>query len=477
MLLTITSTQAPATDLGYLQHKNPARLQTVELTFGRAHVFYPGATAERCTAALLLEVDPVRLSRRTRGDRRDDAQLEPYVNDRPYVASSFLSVAIAEAFGTALAGRSRERPDLVEQALPLASTLAAVPCREGEGFLRRLFEPLGYAVAVTTHPLDPARTDWGDSRVHDVAIAGRVRLRDLLAHLYVLVPVLDEAKHYFVGDDEVEKLLRRGEGWLESHPERELIARRYLVNRRGLVRDALARLADKEDDAADPDESAAAQADAEAAIERRLSLAEERVRAVTAVLAAAGAERVLDLGCGEGRLLRALARERGFTELAGVDVSHRALERAAEALRRDPLAERQRERVKLLHGSLVYRDRRLEGYDAAAALEVIEHLDPPRLGAFERVVFEKARPPLVVLTTPNAEWNARLPGLAPGELRHADHRFEWTRSELEAWARGVASRHGYDVGFEPVGPLDAALGAPTQMAVFRRTEGAVGAAS
>src|SRR3712207_77353 len=155
MLLTITTTHAPATDLGYLLHKNPARLQSFDLTFGRAHVFYPEASAERCTAALLLDVDPVGLVRNRRGGPAGEGfALEQYVNDRPYAASSFLSVAIARVFGSALAGTSKERPDLARTPIPLTARLSVLPCRGGEGFLRRLFEPLGYAVAATHHPLD-----------------------------------------------------------------------------------------------------------------------------------------------------------------------------------------------------------------------------------------------------------------------------------------------------------------------------------
>src|SRR5436190_17920500 len=146
MLLTITNTKPPATDLGYLLHKNPSRVQSFELSFGKAHVFYPEATENRCVAALLLDVDPVGLVRSRRGPAGEGGLLDQYVNDRPYVASSFMSVAIAQVFGSALSGRSKDRPELVETPLPLEARLSVLPCRGGEGFLRRLFEPLGYDV-------------------------------------------------------------------------------------------------------------------------------------------------------------------------------------------------------------------------------------------------------------------------------------------------------------------------------------------
>ena len=466
MLLTITSTTAPATDLGYLLHKNPLRAHAFELTFGKAHVFYPEAEADCCTAALLLEVDPIGLVRGRRGPAGEGRALEQYVNDRPYVASSFLSVAIAEVFGTALSGRSKERPELATRGLPLEARLSVLPCRGGESFLRRLFEPLGYEVSAQQHALDEKYVDWGPSRYFTVTIAGTKRLCDLLTHLYVLVPVLDDDKHYWVGDDEVEKLVRRGEGWLATHPEREVIARRYLKHQRSLARQALEQLMAEELPAADDVQAAHAQEEAE--IEKRISLNEQRIGTVIAALKQSGAKRVLDLGCGEGQLVRALLKEKSFDEIVGIDVSHRALEIASDRLRLERMPEKQQERIKLLQGSLMYRDRRLAGYDAAAVVEVIEHLDPPRLAAFERAVFGFACPGTVIVTTPNAEYNVKFENLPAGRFRHKDHRFEWSRAEFAAWACGIADRFQYSVRFVGVGLEDAAVGPPTQMAAFTR---------
>jgi 3' terminal RNA ribose 2'-O-methyltransferase Hen1 len=466
MLLTITTTHAPASDLGYLLHKNPARAQSFPLSFGQAHVFYPEASEARCTAALLLDVDPVGLVRDRRGPPGEGGALEQYVNDRPYVSSSFLSVAIAQVYGSALAGRSKDRPELAAAELPLHARLAVVPCRGGEAFLRRLFEPLGYTVGALRHPLDETFPDWGEGPYFTVDLRRLCRLHELLTHLYVLVPVLDADKHYWVGDDEVEKLLRHGEGWLAAHPERDAIARRYLKHQSRLARAVLARLA--EEDQPDPDAEAEARAGEEAAVEERLSLNEQRLGAVLAALRESGAKRVLDLGCGEGKLVRELLKDRAFTAIVGVDVSARALVIARERLHWETLPPAQQQRVTLLQGSLTYRDRRLAGYDAAAVVEVIEHLDPPRLAAFERALFEFARPGRVVLTTPNAEYNVKFESLPAGKFRHRDHRFEWTRAEFQAWAGGVAGRFGYTVRFLPVGPEDVAVGAPTQMGVFTR---------
>ena len=464
MLLTISTTYSPATDLGYLLHKHPARMQSFKLTFGQAHVFYPEARTEKCTAALLLDVDSVALVRRPHGQFAENFALAQYVSDRPYVASSFLSVAIAQVFSSALSGKCKDRPQLVEAAIPLTAQLSILPCRGGERLLRRLFEPLGYTVEAGQHVLDPQFPDWGQSRYFTVTLENTCRLSELLTHLYVLIPVLDDEKHYWVGDAEIEKLLKHGNDWLAEHPEQESIARRYLKHQRRLTREALAQL--REEDVQETDE--ATQAQEEIQLEGQISLNELRLATVTEMLKQSGAKRVLDLGCGEGKLLRKLLAEKQFEEIVGMDVSHRALKIAQERLHHDRLPEKQKERLRLFQGSLGYRDKRLAGYDAAAVVEVIEHLDLPRLAAFERILFEFACPQTVVLTTPNIEYNVKFENLQAENFRHKDHRFEWTRDEFQSWAADVAKRFGYAVVFHPIGPEAEDVGSPTQMAVFTR---------
>jgi 3' terminal RNA ribose 2'-O-methyltransferase Hen1 len=473
MLLTISTTHRPATDLGFLLHKHPDRHQSYELSFGKAHVFYPQATAGRCACCLLLDVDPVGLVRgKGFQSQRPAGLLDQYVNDRPYVASSLLSVAIAQVFGTALGGRSKERPELAARPISLSARIDVLPVRGGDELLGRLFEPLGYSVSAARHPLDDKFSAWGDSPYYSVELAHTTTVASLLSHLYVLVPVFDERKHYYVGQDEVEKLLAKGEAWLTRHPERGLITRRYLYKKPSLVRQALARLVEEEQVFVD---NAADEWDGDEPVrqlppERALSLHEQRLGAVMAALRASGARRVLDLGCGEGKLLRELLAEKQFTEIVGMDVSIRSLEIAHRRLKLDRLPERQRERIRLIHGALTYRDARLANFDAAAIVEVIEHLDPPRLAAFERVLFEHARPQTVVLTTPNREYNVMWESLPAGEMRNADHRFEWTRAEFNAWAERVASRFGYNVCYLPVGVEEPLVGSPSQMAMFEQVQ-------
>ncbi|GAA3128549.1 3' terminal RNA ribose 2'-O-methyltransferase Hen1 [Planomonospora alba] len=519
-MLTISTTVRPATDLGFLLHKHPDRVQEFGRSYGTARVFYPEANEQRCTAALLLDVDPVRLAR-SRGRSTPDHTLGQYVNDRPYAASSLLAGALADVFRTARAGRCASRPELAAGPIPLEITLPALPCRGGPDLAHRLFAPLGWAVEAHAVPLDEAFPEWGDSRYVRLALRGGVRLADALNQLYVLLPVLDDTKHYWIAPDEVDKLVGAGESWLAGHPERGLITRRYLGRRRSLARTALARLAELGDDVEEELEppaeeetgalAAPGEADALLAETEDVPEGEERAgtgeragdgagtgngqdgaprepagsgpqgsgpgpqaagrplntlrrEAVLTVLRELGARTVIDLGCGTGQLVGALLDDPSFTKVAGTDVSARALAAAARRLRLDRMPDRRRERLELFQGALTYTDDRFAGYDAAVLMEVVEHVDPPRLAALERVVFGAARPGHAVVTTPNAEYNVRYPFLTG--MRHPDHRFEWTRAEFAAWAERVCAEYGYTAAFRPVGDDDPEVGPPTQLAVF-----------
>ncbi|MGV4981495.1 3' terminal RNA ribose 2'-O-methyltransferase Hen1 [Streptomyces sp. NRAIS4] len=483
MFLTISTrgdAAHPATDLGYLLHKHPGKAQKFSTSYGTAHVFYPEADERRCTAALLLEIDTLALVRRGKGKGRGgapDAALAQYVNDRPYAASSLLAVALSGVFSSALRGVCTARPERAATPLPLHIEVPALPARGGPDLVRRLFEPLGWTVSADPVPLDTEFPQWGDSRyVRLVLEAETLTLAEALRHLYVLLPVLDDAKHYWVSSDEVDKLLRAGEGWLPGHPEQKLITSRYLSRRWSLTRQAmerleLVRLAEADDSEVEEIDNAVPEDTGETeAEEKPTPLAAQRREAILTALHGSGAARVLDLGCGQGQLVQALLKDVRFTEIVGVDVSVRALTIASRRLRLDRMGERQASRVKLFQGSLAYTDNRLKGYDAAVLSEVIEHLDLPRLPALEYAVFGHARPRTVLVTTPNVEYNVRWESLPAGHVRHGDHRFEWTREEFRTWAQAVAERHGYDVEFVPVGPDDPEVGPPTQMAVFHRDD-------
>ena len=465
MLLTITTTYKPATDLAYLLHKSPFRCQGAPMPFGTVNLFFPDASEEKCTVAVLLDVDPVELVRSSHG-QGSTMPLEQYVNDRPYVCSSFMSVVLARVFSRALSGKCKTRPELVGTKMPLTCRISVLPCRGGEAFLRRLFEPLGYSVSASRTILDEAFPEWGESSYYTVEIYKETTLFELLNHLYVLVPVLDNQKHYYVDRSEIDKLIKHGEGWLANHPEKEQIARRYLRNRTSYTREALERLTDVNPAEAEGTEEPSPTPEED--VETSIHLNEERLGTVLSVLKSVKAENVVDLGCGEGRLLQLLLKEKQFRKILGLDVSIRSLEIASDRLHLQDLPPMQKERIQLIHGSLMYRDRRIEGFDAAAVVEVIEHFDEPRLKAFERVVFEFAKPRTVILTTPNREYNALWPKVGPDRLRHGDHRFEWTRNEFSEWAGRISGHFGYTVRFIPVGSEMKDIGPPTQMAIFSR---------
>lgn len=476
MLLTITleppaGSGIDATALSHLLRKHPAKVQSFELPVGRAHVFYPECTEQRTTAALLMEIDPIALVRNKRF-RGDSGILDYYVNDRPFVASSLMSVAIGKVLRSAMTDTSEAYPELAKSPLPLRLELPVISTRgrSGQYLAHRLFTPLGWRVNQSRIPLDENYPHWEDSHYSSLELTGSVRLDHALRQLYVLLPVLDDSKHYWVSDDEAEKLSRQGEGWLEKHPERSMITHRYLAHQKDLVSLAEARLGSgsgivpaSQGQAEKPSAPMAA-----ATEQASTPLRVQRALDVIAALKDCAAHRVVDLGCGPGALLRRLQQDSYFTKFVGTDVSAKSLEQAATALHLDELSPAERERVELLHSSAVYRDKRLYGYDAVVLMEVIEHLDLTRLDALEDAVFAGIAPRSVIVTTPNSEYNTHYPNMPAGTLRHRDHRFEWTRAQFSHWAQRIAEQHHYTVEYRGIGPDSAAEGTPTQMAIFTK---------
>ena len=465
MLLSITTTYKPATDLGYLLHKHPDKVQCFDLSAAKAYVFYPEATENKCTACLMLDMDSIDMVR-TLKIPGNSLMLKHYVNDRPYVASSFTSTAIAKVFSSALNGACKTRPELLEIRMPFEVNIPVLSVKGNEGMIEQFFEPLGYEIEQKRLPLDENFPKWGMSNYYALQLKHTLRLQELLTHLYVLLPVFDQEKHYWVDRHEIDKLLEKGKGWLENHPEKEFITRRYLKNLKGLARIALEKMQDISEETLEDEEEQLENEKPEIR-EKRKSLHKQRLEAVLEKLKATNARSVADLGCGEGKLLKMLLKESQFNKILGMDVSFSSLQRAKEKLYMDTMAPRQRERIDLIQGALTYRDKRLNGYDAAVLVEVIEHLDLDRLHALERVVFDFAQPKIVILTTPNVEYNRKYEFLEEGSFRHDDHRFEWTREEFAQWTTQVCHKFPYEVEIFPIGELDEEAGAPSQMAVFR----------
>lgn len=429
--------EVPATDLGFLLHKHPDRVQTFPTSQGLATVFYPEATSSTCRAVLHVDGAGARVP----GDTGR------HVNDVAHAAGSRLVVAIGKVYGDALAGRCKLKPDLVDHRWPVTVTIPSVPLR-ARTTPADLFGPLGWAVEVEPQELRPS--EWGDSGYATVTVRGSFTVRDTLRHLAVLVPVLSDDQHYFVDEPEIEKLDRLGADWLAAHPQRDAIVGGYLKGIRPLVDGALGRLSG--DDTPSPSPTPRSP--------QRDSLARRRIDRVVELIRSSGARSVLDVGCGEGRLLAALAADPGLV-LAGVDVSTAALGRADAALARV-------RGVELWQSSLVYADARCRGYDAAILMEVIEHIDLDRLPRAAHTVFDGMAPRVVIVTTPNREYNAHY-GI---DLRHPDHRFEFTRADFAQWCDTVAAEYRYDVEIGGIGDLHPDHGTPTQFAVFSRRDAA-----
>lgn len=454
MLLEITTTHTPATDLGFLLNKHPDRLQSVELAVGKAHVFYSEASESICTACLLLDINPVDLVR-TRGQMAFLQQ--HYVNDRPYTSNSFLSTALVKAFGSAMNGTCKGKPELVDQPLPLKAIVNSLKADCDHAYLAKLFEPLGYDLKMETMPLDEQFPSLGMSKTVNITIEKVTTVKDMLSQLYVIMLALDNDRHYWISQAEIEVLLRRGEGWLDQHPEKEWITRRFLKNLRTYTNQALLMLAGEEELVKEEHKPKV-----------WISLHEQRLQMAFELIKQSGASSVLDLGCGEGKLLRKLIKDSQFRRIAGMDVSFSELQKAKEKLFLDTASPLMRERISLFHGSVTYKDDRMKGFEAAALVEVIEHLDEERLPAMEKVVFGNACPKTVIVSTPNAEYNTVYKRLDADRFRHEDHRFEWSREQFTNWCNSICTQYGYEVNVYEVGEKEEGIGAASQMAVFKR---------
>jgi 3' terminal RNA ribose 2'-O-methyltransferase Hen1 len=442
-------------DFSYLLHKNPSKAHIFDMSFGRAIVFYPELSETISTCTLMLDIDPLAQGK---ADGKSPGLFD-YVSPRPYSSSSFMSVAIANVFGSALGGRCSEKPNLADEKLDLSVSVAALPCYADKQLAWRLFEPLGYRVGLKTDILDEAFPDWGPSPYVDLELSGRLTLSTLLRQLYVLIPVFDRKKHYYVSEAEVDKLARFGEGWLSTHPAKEEIASRYLSNIRSLTRLALNRLENGESGAAEEELE-------DKPAEPALSLNKSRLSKVLAELKKHSPKSVLDLGCGEGKLLLRLAADKDYEKVAGLDISERALLKAKERLTRAFTTIPSK--VEFYHGSLTYLDDRLNNFDAVAVVEVIEHLAPHFLETFSKLLFGRLKPRIVIVTTPNKEFNVNFPSLAHGRLRDRTHRFEWTRAEFRLFCENNAAANGYTLEISGIGNDCFQTGQPTQLAVFVR---------
>jgi 3' terminal RNA ribose 2'-O-methyltransferase Hen1 len=463
--LSIATTRQSATDLGFLLYKHPDRVFRSDASRNSkmsAVGFYPEAADERCEFCLIVEVDPVE---RVRGASWG-AGIAQYVEPLPFLASSYMSQALSLCLRSAMNGIVTSKNASEEKRLQAAAVekwpleITVSPLRTSPALISRMFEPLGWDVSLHSVPLDiPGMTSEEARRctdLHTLTIRGEATLQDALTHLYVLLPALDPARHYFYGEDEVQKLLDKSQNWLEQHPARELIVGRYLSKSRELRETALQQIAGDEDETAE-DETATSEPGT-AHDERHLKIIE--------IIRNAGDVSVVDLGCGEGKLLSRLAKLPGKLQITGVEPAMRDLEKAQRNLSRNP-GKQVDPRIKLKHGSILYADEQLKGFDIAILSEVIEHIDPDRLDHAERCVFGFMQPRKVVVTTPNASFNAMF-DLEEGQFRHRDHRFEWTESEARTWSDRICRDYGYSCELGGAGGYDPECGHLSHFIVFEK---------
>ncbi len=460
MVLNIKTTGENANNLGFLLHKHPSRYQTETLPYGTVHMFYPEISKELCSFVMFVEINSIALARTTKDNYSATFKLGHYVNDRPYVASSFLTTVISKFLGSALNGKCNKHPNLVEEQFSLEIEVSVVKSIKGKLQIANFFEPLGYKVSVEEKQLDSSNLNWGVSSYFNLKLEhNSITISDLLSHLYVLLPVLDNNKHYYVSEDEVEKLLNKGETWLKNHPAKELITKKYLKFKKSYTQLALEQLSEE---IITETNNISQQTDI-----KKTSLHQIRLETVVETFKALHVKTIVDLGCGEGKLLKLLLKEAQFQNILGMDISYRSLEIAKKRLYWDTLSEYQKQKIKLIHGSLNYKDQRISGFEGAALVEVIEHLDKPRLESLEQVVFKYAKPQYIIVTTPNREYNVLFEGLKEGQMRHQDHRFEWTRKEFEMWGSRIAETFNYEVTYKPLGEINEQYGGPSQMAIFK----------
>lgn len=467
MLLTITTENERAEELSYLLHKSPDKLQSFDITGGKAHVFYPEYTKTKCSVSLLLEIDTIELIRNIRLPD-NGFMLKNYINDRPYVASSFTSHSIATVFSSAMNGKCSLKPELIEVEMSFEVNISLLKIKGGNSeWINRIFVPLGYEVEYKRHVLNENFPKWGESNYYSLKLKNKLTLQKLLSQLYVLLPVFDYEKHYFISTNEIDKLLEKGRDWLITHPEKEMITKRYLNNLKKYYNPALERLKDdNEEDIYQEDLEKLNEAE----IEKKLSLNKQRLKAVFDKVKDSGFNSIMDLGCGEGKLLKMLLKDSKFSKITGMDVSFSELQKAKDNLYYDNLSDKQKERINLFQGSLIYKDERLKNHQIATVIEVIEHIELDMLRSFEKILFSYLEPQMIVITTPNSEYNKKYEKLSQESFRHHDHRFEWNRKEFLEWLNYIKDKYNYGFEVFEIGDIDKELGSPTQMAVLKTGE-------
>lgn len=500
MQLAIKATGEGAKMLSFLLSKNPQNLYDRSEKGYRVRLTYTVFTDTEVEAVLIVTPDPVELVKNS----PDVYDITQYINDREFVTSSLFCSYARSALGTALNGRPKEEySEWVNHAFNLTISFGPVASDLPDAVINDLFEYLGYEVTIERGQADYRFQLKERSSARFISISGLSTVQAALKQLFVLIPVLDNYKHYYLSEQEIDKLQRYGEGWLDRHPLRELIIKRSLrfqdlIDQAALIygdkrweqpaegynvwkpavgREEIAKTAEikgieeleelEELDGIDEAE----RLDGESARESApfVSLNEQRYQAIVKIVENIPAKQTLvDFGAGEGKLSVRLGFIPGVKEILAVEPTERAQLRAIE---RFDKAARREAFVKPIPvwGSLFYYDERLRCKDVMILCEVIEHIDEYRLPGTMECLFKEYQPKTLIVTTPNAEYNAFYQ--MPEKMRHKDHRFEWTRQEFSEWCNGWANLYPYEVQIEGIGDQTEEYGQPTQTAIFTRQVG------
>ncbi|MFN8672328.1 MAG: 3' terminal RNA ribose 2'-O-methyltransferase Hen1 [Candidatus Sericytochromatia bacterium] len=461
MLLSITCEDKNCQELSWILHKRPDKIQSFPIISGNAYVFYPEYSDNKVKVCLALDIDTINLVRKLRLPVASYA-LQHYVNDKPYTASSFMSSAIANVFSSALNGICKEKPEIVDLILPLEVEISVLKVLGGEALIKRLFEPLGYQIEVESFNLDEDFKNWGKSRYYKIKLKNNITIKELLSHLYVLIPVFDMDKHFYIGTTEVESFLKKGDKWLQIHPEKGAIVRRYFKNLGKYSNLVLNRLNDSLENTYQEMEIP------KEIKEKKESLQKIRLNTVLEKLENLYTTSVVDIGCGEGMLLKLLKSKKRFEKICGTDVMYQNLLIAKDKLDLEETTTHRADRIKLFQSSILYKDERLKEYETVCLIEVIEHIEEDRLDSLEEILFGYLNPKYAIISTPNAEYNAVYMPENPTNFRHDDHRFEWNRDQFRQWVNKICEKFSYSAEFFDIGDVHEKLGTPTQAVIFKR---------
>lgn len=445
MQLTIRATGENVKAISHLLSKNPNNLYERNHKGHLVRLFYSEFTEERVEVTIFVTPDPIELMQK--GSNTYD--ITHYINDREFAVSSIFTSFIRSALGTALNGQPKEEYiKWVDYRFPFTFEFGPVASTLSDQHIKDLFEPIGYEVAITRPEIHYAIDLKDKSSARFLALSGSQTLQDALRHLFVLIPVIDNYKHYFIDEKEIEKLERYGEGWLEGHPLRDMIYRQALRFKEiySLV------------EGSNPDAAADQPA-------KKVRLNDLRYEKIVETAQSLDPKTIVDFGSGEGKLSVRLAFMDGVKEILAVEPSE------AENLKAKRRFDKAKEvpgfvEPKTLWGSLFYYDERLKGKDLIVLCEVIEHIDEQRLPKAMDLILHQYAPKSFIITTPNREYNDVYD--MEDHFRHDDHRFEWTREEFQTWCKERNHQHLYELEFFGIGEEHPSQGFPTQMCVFKR---------